>query len=196
MYQDAFSSFPVLETERLILRKLSEDDADAMHEYLQDLVLLRFTDYPSHFEILDAIKIWNNEAYNSQGMIRWCIALKESDSCIGNIYLFDPQGDDVSGRRMDIGYEISSKYRNQGYAAEAIKRVTLFGFEQMGLKRVQAQVMPENIASIKACKKSGFKNEGTLRNYCHYGFNNILRTMVMMACIPSDLNTGGYIIDN
>jgi [ribosomal protein S5]-alanine N-acetyltransferase len=161
-----------------------------MREYLQDPVLLSFTDYPIEFEILDVIKMWNNEAYNPNGMIRWCIALKEDNRCIGNIYLFDPQGDDISGRRMDMGYEISTQYRNNGYATEAIKRVITFCFEQMGLKRVQAQIMPDNISSIKACEKSGFKNEGTLRNYCHYRFNNIMRTMVMMACIPSDLGIG------
>jgi Acetyltransferases, including N-acetylases of ribosomal proteins len=89
---------------------------------------------------------------------------------------------------MDMGYEISTQYRNNGYATEAIKKVTTFCLEQMELKRVQAQIMPDNIASIKACEKSGFKNEGMLRNYCHYQFNNIIRTMVMMACIPSDLD--------
>jgi len=193
MYQDAFLTFPILETERLTLRKLNENDAEAMSEYLQDPVFLCFTDYPTHFEIPDVIKIWNNEAYNPQGMIRWCIwciALKENNRCIGNIYLFDPQCDDISGRRMNIGYEISTQHRNNGYATEVIKRVVVFGLEQMGLKRVQAQIIPENIASIKACEKSGFKNEGTLRNYCHYQFSNILRTMVMMSYIPLDLNIG------
>jgi len=135
------------------------------------------------------LKVWNNEAYNPQGMIRWCIALKENDRCIGNIYLFDPQGDEISDRRMDIGYEISTKYRNDGYATEVIKKVAGFGFEQMGLKRVQAQIVPENIASIKACEKSGFKNKCTLRNYCHYQFSNMMKTMVMMSYIPLDLNT-------
>ncbi|MDP4087039.1 MAG: GNAT family protein [Bacillota bacterium] len=187
MYQDAFSTFPILETKNLILRKLNESDAETMQEYLQDPLILSFTDYPSHFEVLDVIKIWNNEAYNPNGMIRWCIALKANNRCIGNIYIFNPHGDEASGRRMDIGYEISPQYRNNGYATEAIKRVVLFGFEKMGLKRVQAQVIPENIASIKVCEKSGFIKEGTLRNYCHYQFSSKLKTMVMMACIPSDL---------
>jgi RimJ/RimL family protein N-acetyltransferase len=120
-------------------------------------------------------------------LINWASGHAESVQCIGGIYLLDPKGDDQSGRRMEIGYEISPVHRGRGYASEAIRAAALYGFKHMGLKRIQAAIMPENIGSIKACVNSGFKNEGTLRNYCPYQFRKELRTMVMMACIPSDL---------
>lgn len=189
MFNDAFTSFPFLTTERLNLRHLDEKDIEPMQEYLSDDEYMRYTDYPPNFTVNnEIINMWRDDAYNAKVMLRWCIALKDSDLCIGNIYLFLPYGDDLSGRKMDIGYEISKKYANKGYVTEAIKKVTRYGFKEMGLKRVQAQIVPEHIASIRAIEKCGFVNEGTLRNSCHYQFSNELKTMIMMACIPSDYN--------
>ncbi len=190
MFDDAFKDFPILTTERLILRALDESDVKAMQEYLSKSDYMRFTDYPPNFEINKGIiSMWNNDAYNAKAMLRWCIALKENNLCIGNIYLFSPYGDDNSGRKMDIGYEISDNYTNKGYITEAIKKVVDYGFSEMGLKRIQAQIIPENVASIRAVEKCGFKNEGTLRNSCHYQFAGELKTMVMMACVPTDNHT-------
>jgi ribosomal-protein-alanine N-acetyltransferase len=187
MFHDAFTNFPILESERLTLRRLDEKDAKAMQEYLSDCNYMKYTDYPPNFVVnSDIINAWKNDAYKAKAMLRWCIALKDTDLCIGNIYLFLPYGDDISGRRMDIGYEISKEYANKGYITEAIKKVVAYGFTEMGLKRIQAQIIPENIASIRAVEKCGFVNEGILRNSCHYQFSNELKTMVMMACIPSD----------
>ena len=63
-----------------------------------------------------------------------------------------------------------------------------YALEHMGVVRVQAQVIPENIGSIRACEKAGFVNEGTLRNFCHYERNgNAMRTMTIMARVPEDL---------
>lgn len=187
MYIDAFTSFPVLETERLILREHRESDVEGLSEYENDPDLLRFTDaFPPVSELSNAIYIWTHEAYQSKKFIRWCTALKENDRCIGGVFLFLPYGDDTSGRRMDIAYDISPRYRNKGYASEAIRKVVTYGFEKMALKRIQAQIMPENTASIRAVEKCGFVHEGTLRNYCHYTQSNELKTMVMMACVPKD----------
>ncbi|MDR0897805.1 MAG: GNAT family N-acetyltransferase [Oscillospiraceae bacterium] len=187
MFNDSFTNFPILESERLTLRRLDEKDAKAMQEYLSDYNYMKYTDYPPNFTVnSDVIHAWKNDAYHAKAMLRWCIALKDTDLCIGTIYLFLPYGDDISGRRMDIGYEIARKYANKGYVTEAIKKVVEYGFTEMGLKRIQAQIIPENIASIRAVEKCGFVIEGTLRNSCHYQFSNELKTMVMMACIPSD----------
>lgn len=190
MYNDVFDTFPVLETERLLLRQLKISDIDDFHEYAKDRDAFFFTDgFPHEYdELQHMISIWNNEAYSSKQFIRWGIELKSDKKIIGGIYLFSPTGDDIAGRRMDMGYEISRKYWNKGYATEAIRAVVECCLKIMELKRVQALIIPENVASIRACEKAGFVNEGTLRNYCHYQHNgNCLRTMVVMACIPSDL---------
>jgi [ribosomal protein S5]-alanine N-acetyltransferase len=189
MYNEAFTTFPNLETDRLYLRRHQQEDAKYIEEYLDDPEIEKFYDgFVPSGHVSEVIDAWCGEAYASKTFIRWCIARKEDNRCIGGIYLFLPYGDDIAGRRMDIGYELSSTYRNKGYVSEAIKRITQYGFENMGLKRVQAQIIPENIASIRACEKAGFQYEGLLRNFCHFQQNGqCLRSMVMMSCIPSDI---------
>ena len=189
MYQDAFATFPVLETERLLLRQLEMTDADDLYEYAKDHDAFCYTDgFPRKYdEVQQMIGIWRNEAYQSQRFIRWGIELKAEGKLIGGIYLFDPHGNDASGRRMDMGYDISRVYWNRGYASEAIRAVCEYGFSVMGLVRIQALVLPENMGSVRACEKAGMVREGMLRNYCHYEHNgNNLRTMAVMACVPGD----------
>ncbi|HEX2945465.1 MAG TPA: GNAT family protein [Clostridia bacterium] len=185
MYNDAFAKFPVIETERLILRELSISDAEDVYEYGKDVDAFIYVDgFPSEYEeVKEVIKIWTTDAYNSMQFIRWGVELKAEKKIIGGVFLFSPHGSDQSGRRMDIGYEISRKYWNLGYGTEAVKAVVAYGFEKMGLKRITAEIIPENKASIRAFEKAGFTYEGTLKNYRHYQYNgDELKTMVMMAC--------------
>jgi ribosomal-protein-alanine N-acetyltransferase len=189
-YNDTFETFPVLDTPRLLLRKMREEDAPALAAYACDPELLRYLDgFPQTLEDCRImIGIWNNEAYASKQFIRWGIELKKEGRLIGGIYMFAPEGDDVSGRRVDIGYEISREYWGRGYASEAIGAVARHGFTNMGMKRVQAQVPKDNAGSIRACEKAGFRNEGILRNYCHYRHGgSTLVSVAMMTCIPEDM---------
>ena len=190
MYIDAFKRYPVIETSRILIREMEPADANDIFEYAKDSDSFVFTDgFPSELdEVKFMINIWKTEAYESKQFIRWSIVLKADNKVIGGIYLFEPVGNDESGYRMDIGFEISSKYWNKGYASEAIEAVSRYAIQNMGVIRVQAQIVPENIGSIKACEKAGFINEGTLRNYCHYARNgNVLKTMVMMSRTPEDI---------
>jgi ribosomal-protein-alanine N-acetyltransferase len=190
-YNSAFDEFPVLETERLLMRRLELKDAAAMAEYAKDPSLLQHIDgfITSYEEAVRWIDIWNNEAYGAKAFIRWGIENKAENKLIGTIYLFAPVGDDKIGRKMDLGYEISKPYRNMGYAAEAIRRISRYGLEVMELKRIQAQIIPENSASIRACIKAGFVLEGIMRNFCPYV--NILeprlKSMTMLSLIPEDI---------
>ena len=191
MYNDAFENFPIIETSRLLIREMDSEDAKDIYDYAQNIDSFVYTDgFPQSFdEVQFMTNIWKTDAYKSKRFIRWSIVLKTENKVIGGIYLFLPAGNDEAGRRMDIGYEISNKYWNKGYASEAIEAISRYALQNMGLVRVQAQIIPENIGSIRACEKAGFKCEGTLRNYCHYENNgNTMRTMVMMSRTPEDIH--------
>lgn len=190
MYEDAFLTFPILETDRLKLRQMEMTDLEDMYAYAKHREDFQYTDGFPHDkdEIGFMIGAWRGEAYASKTFIRWGIELKSEHRLIGGVYLYSPSGNDESGRRMDIGYDISRHYCNQGYASEAIRAVTEYGLSHMGLVRVQAQIIPEHIGSIRACEKAGFKREGLLRNFTHYVHNgNRMMDMVIMACIPQDI---------
>ena len=190
MYLDAFSEFPVIETERLVLRRLEERDADDIYEYAVFQEDFKYTDgFPAEYEEVKAmINIWRNEAYESKRFIRWAIELKAEHKVIGGIYMFDPEGDDICGRKVEIGYEISPKYKSRGFASESIRAVGQYAVKNMGIVRVQVLIMPENIASVRACEKAGFVKEGVLRNFRHYKkTGNEFRTMAAFSLTPEDI---------
>jgi ribosomal-protein-alanine N-acetyltransferase len=68
----------------------------------------------------------------------------------------------------DLGYEISPAYWYRGYATEAARAMLDFGFEELGLHRVWAQCVPENVASRRVMEKLGMRGEGRLRQTQFY----------------------------
>lgn len=80
----------------------------------------------------------------------------------------------------EIAYHLSSEYWGMGFATEAVKEVTRFGFDELKLHRIQAMVMPDNISSIKVLKKVGFSEEGTLKKYL---FGKEFHDTVMLALV-------------
>lgn len=71
--------------------------------------------------------------------------------------------------RGEIGYWLGVPYWNHGYMTEAARAVVRYGFDVMDLHRVEAMILPRNIASIRVAEKAGFLFEGTLRDYVFKG---------------------------
>ncbi|MGH2819950.1 MAG: GNAT family N-acetyltransferase [Actinomycetota bacterium] len=64
-----------------------------------------------------------------------------------------------------MGYAIDRAHNGRGYATEAVRGTLRFAFEELGLHRVQASVMPRNLASVRVLEKAGFRYEGLARRY-------------------------------
>jgi len=64
-----------------------------------------------------------------------------------------------------LGYSIGERWNGRGFATEAVELAVRFAFEEAGLHRVQAAVMPRNTASIRVLEKNGFREEGFAVNY-------------------------------
>ena len=97
--------------------------------------------------------------------IRWGIFLDKQliGTCGFNSY--KPKG------RSIIGYDINKEYWNKGYASEAIKAISNYGFLQLEIHRIEAYVTPGNIASEKVLKKCGFEKEGLLKHVSFFKGN-------------------------
>lgn len=167
--------FPVLETDRLILRKIKEEDAKDLYVYYSNSNVTRFLNWNGPNSIENAIKIinsWNHE-FENKNFIRWAITIKGINVIIGTVVivtkdkanygLFTDDITDVVG----IGYELSEDYWNKGIMMEAVRAVINFTFNEIKTHRIQAFVEPENRASMNLLKKIGFKEEGLLRKYLY-----------------------------
>lgn len=164
-FRKILKEFPVIEGEKIRLRKIKLEDGNELFKYYSNENVHRYLDWngPKTLErSYEVIKIWN-KGYIDGWIIRFAIADKVTDKIIGTIFL-----NEFQGKRAEVGYELSENYWRNGIMSEAIKEVISFGFKELGLVRIQAFVCEENIASRSLLKKFNFKEEGYLRKFeCH-----------------------------
>jgi ribosomal-protein-alanine N-acetyltransferase len=163
---DTLKKFPLLRTPRLQLVELMPAHAGSLFRLFTDK---RVTEYytvviintvADLLPIIDSFKIRFN---NRQG-IRWGIALRNSSELIGTIGF----NSFTTGHKGSIVFALSPEHQGWGYATEAINEVLKFGFEQLSLTRIEAEVMPGNVASAKVLDKTGFTYEGLLRRWLQW----------------------------
>lgn len=86
--------------------------------------------------------------------------------------------------RAEIGYGINKAFEGKGYTTEATMPLIEYGFNQLGLKRIEALTGPENIASQKIINKLGMQEEGFLRN--HYVIDGIAHHSIMYSILKEE----------
>lgn len=161
---NVFEKFPVLETERLQLRKIDFSDENQIFTYLSDIEVMKYygLEPATSLEDVRSEISWYQSIFENKTGIRWGITLKGKDEVIGSVGFLNLVH---QHKRADIGYELHRSFWGQGIAGEALVAILQFGFEHMNLERIQALIEPPNTASTKLVKKYGFTNEGLLRNY-------------------------------
>jgi ribosomal-protein-alanine N-acetyltransferase len=160
--EDIFGVFPRLETERLILRKISLDDAGDIFEYAADPDVATYVSWEPHTSIEDSISLINSmiQRYEKTGVSEWGLVYKENKKCIGTCgYMWWR----TYHARAEVGFALSKKYWNRGLMTEALREVITFGFEKMELNRIEARCFLANRASEKVMQKVGMKFEGIQR---------------------------------
>ncbi|WP_053365635.1 GNAT family N-acetyltransferase [Bacillus sp. FJAT-27245] len=156
--------FPVLETNRLILREIGKEDAAAIFACFSNEDVVRFYGQERLETIEQAegfVEFFSKNFHEKRG-IRWGIELKGEKGLIGTIGFnaWSPKH-----KRAEIGYELHPGHWRKGIVSEALERVISYGFEELGLNRIGAVVFLENEASSNLLLKAGFQKEGILRDY-------------------------------
>jgi len=169
MLRLSFDPFPVLQTSRLILRRMELKDAHNMYIMRSDDQVMRYLDRPkavSPEEMLNKVKqIYNDTEAGS--CIQWTICTLDDNQLIGNICIWNI---DKNHHRGELGYMLRREYHSQGFMMEAIKEVIQYGFNVMNLHSLEGQVTPKNIPSIKVLERNGFVREAYYReNYLYEG---------------------------
>lgn len=151
-----------LQTERLTLRTIAEEDADELFPLINDpMVLSGLINVPYPYprsRVMSMIKILR-ETMRYGESIETSIILKASSAPIGTCSLrIDRQNE-----KADIGYWLGKQYWNKGYMTEAIKRLIEFAFTELHLFRLHARCFERNRASARILTKCGMKLEGCAR---------------------------------
>lgn len=159
MLEVNFSPFPVLETERLVLRQPQLSDSAQVFKMRSDETAMKFIGKPVQKEESEAVVLLEQFAAGLQEKkgITWAIALKEDPAMlIGTIGFWRIIPEHY---RAEIGYMLMPEHFNKGYISEAIKRSLEYGFNEMKLHSVEAHIDPENIGSSTVLLKNGFVQE-------------------------------------
>lgn len=158
----SFTSFPQLTTENLILRETNLADASAIFEIFADNEITKYHDVETVTNLEQIRFLIERRAtrFQNQQGIRWGIARKEDNIIIGSC------GYSIKNAyQAEIGYELARKHWQKGLMTEALSAIIQWGFQTLTLNRIEAFVMPENVASIKLLAKLEFVEEGLLREY-------------------------------
>ncbi|MBO7135648.1 MAG: GNAT family N-acetyltransferase [Spirochaetaceae bacterium] len=154
-----------IETERLILRRFSFEDADSMMKNWAADDEVQFNYGEPSYKTKDEVNGLLTKyiaGYENGCYFRWAIIEKQSKECIGQIAYFLVDGKNHFG---EIEYCIGAAYQRRGYATEATKAVIDYGFDKIQFNKVQICVRPSNMSSKKVIEKCGFTHDGTLREY-------------------------------
>ena len=161
-FDDAFTNFPILTTNRLFLRNIMPGDAEPLFAIRSDDETMKFLGqepYESLDETKDVIRRME-ERYTRKEALRWGITLRGEDRLIGSCTLFHfDEGFD----RAETGYELSRAFWGKGIMTEAMSAILTFGFSELGLHRIEAIIDIANERSKNLLLKLGFTYEGNLR---------------------------------
>jgi RimJ/RimL family protein N-acetyltransferase len=167
----------------ITLREWTDHDVDAMTAALQDAEIARWTRVPSPYTRQNAVDF----------LARMRAARAEGTEF--SLAVVDPPDGDLIGAttlhinrehlRAEIGTLIFAHARGRGVSPRVGRLMCRFGFEQLSLRRVGAQVEAENVASVVATERAGWKREGMLRSYMDRHGEPV--DMVSYSMLPEDL---------
>ncbi len=153
-----------IETERILLRRFSKDDAEAMYRnWASDPEVTKYLTWPAHTSV-DVSRAVLEEwvaSYPQENYYQWAIVRKAHGSDpIGSIGAVN-QNDDLS--IIHIGYCLGKSWWHQGIMSEALKAVMDYFFDNVGANRIESRHDPRNPYSGMVMKKCGMEYEGTMR---------------------------------
>ena len=153
----------MLTTERLLLREFVEDDWPAVLAYQSDPRYLRF--YHWTHRTPEDVRAFVQRFVDSQReqprrKFQLAITVPAEGRLIGNCGI---RMQTAGAAEAEIGYELAPERWGRGYATEAARAMLRFGFTELGLHRVHAHCIAENLASARVLEKIGMRREGQLR---------------------------------
>ena len=153
------SATVILETERLILRKMNTKDWKDIRDMLADLDVMAA--WERVFTLKRDIMKWIIRQLNryDKDLVGYFAAVdKENGGIIGQIGLM---WNDIKGKRcLEVGYMLKKEYWKNGYATEGARACIEYGFENFGVDKIYATIRPENAHSIAVAERIGMTVEG------------------------------------
>ena len=157
----ALPAFPALRGRAIRLRQSRSDDADALFRLFSHPDVTRYWSRPPMQTCAEAegLLAEMEEAFAARSMLHWLVA-RGDDAAIGTctLFHFDPRN-----RCAEIGYAVLPDYWGRGFASEAVALALKWGFDSLGLQRIEADIDPRNARSRRLLERLGFLSEGRMQ---------------------------------
>lgn len=170
------SDFPIITTARLLFSKPDNKIISELVSLAQDPEISQNTlNFPFPYSI-DHAKKWIEMAdknFENKESFVFALIIQETGEFIGGIGIHPS----ASKTKAEIGYWIGKKFRNKGYATEAVERILKFGFEDLELEMIYATHFTYNPISGNILKKVGMAHKGILKE--HYQKNGKFEDVIL-----------------
>lgn len=169
-----FNPFPVLETKRLILRRLKLSDAESIFAHRSNERVNLYLDNFRHasIEVTRAFIEKVNSDIANNAAIFWVLTEKGKDEFIGAVCLWNI---DKQKEKSEVGYTMEPEFYGKGYMNEALEAALGFGLNTIGLKEIEAYTHEKNQPSINLLKRNHFKQTSVLKEDA--GINRLVFTL-------------------
>jgi len=154
-----------IETQRLIRRGLSEDDISFLFEHFGKDEINEYVSDDNVTSIGEAKELYEKYIAPRPHLFRLRLVVKETGRLIGTLGFY---GIDRMNKRAIVGADLMKKHWSRGPMSESLQGLINYGFEEMGLNRIEASSDPQNLRSLRLMERCGFKKEGVLRQRFYY----------------------------
>lgn len=163
----------ILETDRLILRKLTLNDVDRVYQILSDPITMAFWPKPFDYEGAERWVKRSIDFYRDLGFGRYAMILKSSGELIGDCGFMRVEVNGI--QENDLGYILDKTFWNQGFATEAAKGCLQYGLDKLRMERIVASMETKHVASKAVAEKIGLRFE---QEFINTRNRNLLTTLL------------------
>jgi RimJ/RimL family protein N-acetyltransferase len=155
-------ALPTLKAGEVRLRWLTADDVDDLLAVFSDPEVVRYWSQPAMTERRQAVELLEriHAHFERRDLFQWGLVLASDDRVRGTCTLAHL---DATSKRAEIGYALGREHWGRGLMARALPRLLDFAFDELDLRRIEADVDPRNARSIRSLERLGFAREGLLR---------------------------------
>jgi [ribosomal protein S5]-alanine N-acetyltransferase len=150
-----FQPFPILKTQRLVLRQLSTDDKQNIFALRSDEAINKYLDRTPSKTIDDAMHFINtvNENIQKNNSVYWAITLTGTNEFVGTVCLFDFS---TESNKCEIGYELLTNFQGRGIMKEGVEKAIEYAFNKINVQTIIAFTHKDNSSSTKLLEKLNF----------------------------------------
>jgi RimJ/RimL family protein N-acetyltransferase len=157
-----WDNIPTINAKRVSLRPFNANDADAVYQIYANPEVMRYWGGSPMVDLHEAndFLAGAQEDLRRRQCIQWGIAHRPDNQIIGTIVFFRL---DAFAHKAEIGFALGRHSWGMGYMHEALQAALGYGFDELEFRRIEADVDPRNLRSLRLLEGVGFKNEGYLR---------------------------------